>query len=114
MESEHIITPLEHPDDRRSEYMDDQNHRRHRKSDDNPARKRRRHSREQSNEREGDSDATEDLPPRFDAQGRRLPERGEDPLADKVEDLLQSSFFQNVTDNLFGGGSSGQSGRRRQ
>ena len=36
----------------------------------------------------GDSDSTEDLPDRFDRHGRKIPERGEDPLADKFEDLL--------------------------
>jgi hypothetical protein len=49
------------------------------------------------------------LPPRFDSQGRKLPERGVDPIADKVEDLLQSSFFQNITEGLLGAGS----GRKR-
>ena len=34
------------------------------------------------------SDATVDLPQRFDEKGRRIPEKDEDPLADKIEDLL--------------------------
>lgn len=116
VESEHIITPLESPEARRHSSS---SHRRSHHERDSDAgsnahskRKRRRRSRESSHEREGDSDATEDLPPRFDAQGRRLPERGEDPIADKVEDLLQSSFFQNVADNFLGAGGH-SNGRRR-
>lgn len=34
------------------------------------------------------SDTTIDLPERFDKYGRRKPERGEDPLADTVEEFL--------------------------
>jgi len=120
VESEHIITPLESPETRRHRERNrerdddpDRHHRRHRSSDHNPSRKRRRRSRSVSPGRDGDSDATEDLPPRFDAEGHRLPERGEDPFADKVEDLLQSSFFQNMAGNLFGASSNGGHGRRR-
>lgn len=39
-----------------------------------------------------DSEATIDLPDRFDAQGRKLPEEGDDLLADSVEHLLQNIF----------------------
>lgn len=34
------------------------------------------------------SDATVDLPDRFDKYGRRKPERGEDPLADQIEEIF--------------------------
>ncbi|KAL8728323.1 MAG: hypothetical protein Q9166_005466 [cf. Caloplaca sp. 2 TL-2023] len=34
------------------------------------------------------SDTTIDLPQRFDEKGRRIPEKGEDPLADTIEGLL--------------------------
>ena len=34
------------------------------------------------------SDTTVDLPPRFDQHGRRRPEKGDDPLADALEDML--------------------------
>ncbi|KAL8772162.1 MAG: hypothetical protein Q9209_002597 [Squamulea sp. 1 TL-2023] len=37
------------------------------------------------------SDATIDLPRRFDEKGRKIPERGEDPLADTIEGLLGGS-----------------------
>lgn len=37
------------------------------------------------------SDATVDLPPRFDQNGRRRPEKGEDPLADAMEALLSGN-----------------------
>lgn len=111
VESEHIITPLERPR-RRSKSNDEGGHRRHHSSDHgDSSRKRRRRS--QSRDAESDTDTTEDLPPRFDAQGRPLPERGVDPVADKLEDLLQSSFFQNITEGLLGAGAGGSAGRRR-
>jgi len=76
-----------------------------------------RHRRSRSNSPVSDeSGQTEDLPPRFDPSGRRVPGRGEDPIADRVEDLLSSGFFQNVADNLLGAGSSkssSKSARRR-
>ncbi len=34
------------------------------------------------------SDSTIDLPQRFDEKGRKIPERGEDPLADTIESLI--------------------------
>lgn len=37
------------------------------------------------------SDATVDLPARFDQYGRRRPEKGEDPLADTLEELLNGN-----------------------
>ncbi|GAB1218366.1 hypothetical protein ATERTT37_007620 [Aspergillus terreus] len=43
----------------------------------------------QRNEPESDSDATIELPDRFDSQGRLLPQRGDDPLADRFEDWLK-------------------------
>jgi hypothetical protein len=42
-----------------------------------------------SNPQESDSDATIDLPDRFDAQGRLLPCRDDDPLVDGLEQLLR-------------------------
>lgn len=38
---------------------------------------------------ENDSDTTVDLPDRFDSHGRLLPQREDDPLADRFEDLLK-------------------------
>lgn len=70
----------------------DQRHRR-RKDDERSdstresGRHRKRHHRDESPG--SDSDATIDLPPRFDEQGRR---RDDDPLADKLESVLQSLF----------------------
>ncbi|KAJ9192818.1 hypothetical protein DTO164E3_8169 [Paecilomyces variotii] len=37
---------------------------------------------------ESDSDSTIDLPPRFDSQGRPIPQPDDDPLADHIEKLL--------------------------
>ncbi|GFG19077.1 hypothetical protein IFM5058_09679, partial [Aspergillus udagawae] len=42
-----------------------------------------------SNPQETDSDSTIDLPDRFDSQGRLLPERDDDPLVDRFEQLLR-------------------------
>lgn len=73
-----------HPDDR-SSYED---HRPHRSS--------RRSSRNHhpSSARDGDplsptdSDATVDLPERFDKEGKRKPERGDDAIADILDDIM--------------------------
>ena len=51
------------------------------------------------------SDATVDLPPRFDKHGRRRPEKGDDPLADALEEILSGKgpagkFFTKFTDAL--------------
>lgn len=54
-----------------------------------------------------DSDATVELPPRFDEQGRRKPDPGEDPLADRLEEILAGrgvagKVFGNFLDGLLG------------
>lgn len=72
------------------------------------------------------SDATVELPERFDKYGRRKTEPGEDFLADKLEEFLNGKgaarkLFGNFADGLLGGtrggsGSgeaSGSSGRRK-
>jgi hypothetical protein len=69
-------------------------HRRRRKDDERSdstkesGRHRKRHHRDESPGSDN-SDATIDLPPRFDEHGRRRPE---DPMADKLESVLQSLF----------------------
>lgn len=67
------------------------------------------------------SDATIDLPERFDERGRKKPERGEDPIADKIEEFLSGKgstgkLFKSLTDGLLGGGSADvdKSSRRRR
>ena len=55
------------------------------------------------------SDETIDLPARFDEKGRRKPEKGEDPIAEKIEEFLAGKgsagkLFKNLTDGLLGGG----------
>jgi hypothetical protein len=54
-----------------------------------------------------DSDATVELPARFDEKGRKKPESGQDPLADKIEDILAGKgaagkIFGNFLDGLLG------------
>lgn len=54
-----------------------------------------------------DSDATIELPPRFDDKGRRKTDEGDDPLADKVDEILAGKgaagkMFGNFLDGLFG------------
>ena len=58
------------------------------------------------------SDDTVDLPERFDKQGRRKLVPGEDPLADKLEDILAGKglgrrLFGNFADGLLGGSRGG-------
>ena len=58
---------------------------------DRPSRHRHRHRRTRSASRSRSptsSDATIDLPDRFDEYGRKKPEKGDDPLADKLEDFF--------------------------
>lgn len=63
-------------------------------SDDRHRRRRRKHhdpvppSDRRTSGDNGSSDETEDLPPRFDKDGRKVAERSEDPLADKIQDML--------------------------
>ncbi|KAF2031103.1 hypothetical protein EK21DRAFT_100033 [Setomelanomma holmii] len=79
-----------------SEDSDEGEHRRHRRrrKDDERSdstresgRQRKRHHRD--DDAGNDSDATIDLPPRFDEHGRRGPD---DPMADKLESVLQTLF----------------------
>ncbi len=58
------------------------------------------------------SDDTIDLPERFDKQGRRKTVPGEDPLADKLEEILAGKglgrrLFGNFADGLLGGSRGG-------
>lgn len=62
---------------------------------DRPPRHRRHHRAHSQDERkqspnpaESESDATIDLPDRFDQYGRKKPEKGDDPLADNIEEFL--------------------------
>jgi hypothetical protein len=88
--------PSPEKQERGDESEDESDHRRHRRrrTDDERSdstresgRRRKRHHRDESPA--SDSDATIDLPPRFDEHGRRRPE---DPVADKLESVLQSLF----------------------
>ena len=53
------------------------------------------------------SDETIDLPERFDKYGRKMPEPGDDPLADRLDHILAGRgaagmLFGNLVDGLFG------------
>lgn len=53
------------------------------------------------------SDETIDLPERFDKQGRKKPELGDDPVADRLDNILAGKgatgkLFGNFVDGLFG------------
>ncbi len=53
------------------------------------------------------SDATVDLPARFDEKGRKKPETGEDLFADRIDEILQGrgatgKLFGNFVDGIFG------------
>jgi hypothetical protein len=43
---------------------------------------------------DSDSESTVDLPDRFDADGRRLPDKDQDPMATAVEELLHNVFSE--------------------
>lgn len=64
------------------------------------------------------SDATVELPDRFDEEGRKKPERGEDVVADILEDFLSGKGLGGKYINrIFGGtddDAEGSSGRRRR
>lgn len=65
------------------------------------------------------SDATVDLPPRFDQHGRRRPEKGDDPLADALEDMLSGKgpagkLFNKFTGALGVSDGDDQARRRRK
>ena len=65
------------------------------------------------------SDMTVDLPERFDQHGRRKPERGEDPWADKFEDFLNGKgvagmFLEKLTGGLGGGRDRDRDGGRKR
>lgn len=54
-----------------------------------------------------DSDATVELPSRFDDKGRRKPETGDDPIADRIDEILKGKgvggkLFGNFVDGIFG------------
>lgn len=85
------------PDDKRHS----EHRRKRRRSNDN--RRSRGHSLTGS-----DSGETVDLPPRFDSHGKRVPERGEDPIADTVQDIISGL----LGGGSGGGGSSGSRGRK--
>jgi len=68
---------------------------------------------------ENDSDDTEDLPARFDNEGRRVPER-DDAVMEKIQDMLAGkgsagNFLRRLTGDFLGGGQSeDENGRRRR
>ena len=94
--------------------IDDRRHRRSKRSSGH--RDRRDDSRSPS---PAHSDETIDLPTRFDPSGRKIPERGEDPISDKIEDFLSGKgsagkLFKSLTDGLLGGDGEKESRRRRR
>lgn len=107
---------------------DDQDHREDRRPRSHRRSHRRSHSRSRSNSRTRSgspssisSGETIELPPRFDPNGRPVAQRGEDPLADTVEDFLAGrssagKIFQKFTGDFLGPGDAGggrSSGKRR-
>lgn len=92
-------------DERDDAHNNTQHHRRRRHRSHDPSAQRRTGSPDSVN-----SSETVELPPRFDQEGRKVPERGEDPLADKIEDLLNGKgvaggIFKRLTGDLLGDGS---------
>ncbi|KAF1809033.1 hypothetical protein P152DRAFT_461898 [Eremomyces bilateralis CBS 781.70] len=61
-----------------------------------------------------DSDETVDLPPRFDSDGQRKPEGGEDSFGDLLSGRGRAGkVFHRLTENLLMGGNSHSGSRRR-
>lgn len=103
----------------RSEASEDHRHRHHRRrgrSADPPGQhdSGSGHRRDRRAYSPSDSEEMVDLPPRFDKDGKRKPEAGEDLIADKLEEFLSgtgSKLFGNLVDGLLGGGGSSSRGR---
>lgn len=112
---------------RRHHYRDDsETNGRERDNEGNNHHRRRHKSRERSLSRptphrtdsvdSAASSETVELPPRFDQEGRKVAERGEDSLADKIEDMLKGKglaggIFKRLTGDILG--DSGGSKKRR-
>lgn len=92
---------------------------RRRRSHDPSSSRREPSSRDRSTERvasPADSEATVDIPARFDDKGRKKPEPGDDPLADRLEDILAGKgaagkVLGNFFDGLFGPDGRSKKGR---
>ena len=63
-----------------------------------------------------ESDATVDLPERFNKNGERIPEKGEDPIKDVVDGLLGGKGLGKFVKGFLGGDDDplGEGGRRRR
>lgn len=61
-----------------------------------------------------DSGETVELPPRFHQDGRRKPERGDDPLSDKLNDIFAGKGTLGKVFHKFAGKLSGSSGKGRR
>ena len=105
-----------------SEGSDRRRHRRRKHRDRKEGRDRRDRGDPRGNENDSPSimsDETEYLPDRFDRDGRKKPERGDDPLADKIEDFLggkgsAGKLFKNITEGFLGGGDKDRDRDRRR
>lgn len=94
-------------------------------TNDSPRSRRRHHDRRRASQTDilrspspALSDTTIDMPERFDQYGKRKPQRGEDPLADTIEDLFSGKgaagkLLGKLT-GVFGGGNDDGDGRRRR
>lgn len=88
----------------------------HSESDATPPPPRHEHRGRRHEDSDADSNETEVLPDRFDAEGRKLPDGGEDPFAVRVEDILRGRGTAGRIFSRFAGdlmGSSSSSGRGR-
>lgn len=85
---------------------DDRRRRRHRKSRD-PQSSASGSQRGRNRRDSSSSEETIDLPPRFDQEGRKMDQRGEDPIADKIQDMLSGKglaggIFKRLTQDFLG------------
>lgn len=91
----------------------------HTPSSDDDGPRRHRHHRRSAGEIPRDSspaesDSTVDLPERFDSRGKRIAEPGEDPLAEKIQELFSGNGVGKMLQSfgLGGGGSEEEDGGR--
>ena len=103
----------DHPQNTRSK----RHHHRRSQSESDSTAARRQNQRRSYNDSDNGSGETEVLPDRFDKEGSKLPERGNDPLADKLQDILQGRgragrLFSRFAGDLTGSSSSSGWGRR--
>lgn len=104
-------TPTDQPRHRRSKHDDNRGDKENRRRNSRRDRgSHHDHSRTDSPDSASSSD-TIDLPPRFDERGNPKPQKGDDPLVDRLDDILSGKgtagkIFSRLADDLLAGAGS--------